>query len=64
MASFKWVGDLEEVCVPGVGNVTKGEPVEIPAELVDGLNPDQWDKSTKKAAKVAVDTPAGEGESA
>ena len=60
MASFKWVGDLDEVVVPGVGVVEKGETVEIPAGLVDGLNPDVWEKSTKKAAKVAIDTPSGE----
>lgn len=68
MAFYKYVGDEDAVEVPGVGKCEKGEPVEFIGELEDGLIPELWEKTTKKAAKASstpadapADTPAGDG---
>ena len=60
MALFKYVGPEAAVEVPGFGLIQNCEEVDFPAELTDGLNPELWAKSTKKAAKAVTDSPAGE----
>ena len=62
MALFKYVGPYDEVIVPTVGLVKKGEPVELSPDLAEGASPELFKKTNKKTAQVVVDSPAGEEE--
>jgi hypothetical protein len=59
---FEYVGPYDEVIVPTVGLVKKGEPVELSPDLAEGASPELFKKTNKKTAKAVVDSPAGEEE--
>lgn len=61
MALFKYEGQ-DAIEVPGFGRIEQGDTVDFPADVVGGLNSELWSKSTKKAAKAVMDSPAGEEE--
>jgi hypothetical protein len=58
MPLFEYVGPYDEVIVPTVGLVKKGEPVDLSPDLAEGVSPELFKKTNKKTAKAVVETPA------